>query len=132
MKYIISKTSHTDEDYAKLSDGTPDWASDPIPHPDAKQELLENWDLRTCKTPEEFNKRLADLGGPWNQHGTGHTTWSGGIKRRMADTPLWTIEIKDLIAFTKANGRIVLSPPNTDRYGPNALFHIEIYNDYRE
>jgi len=132
MKYIITKTSYSDDDYARLHNGSPDWASDPSPHPDAVQFHFEYWDLRTFKTPEEHDAKLGYLGNRWQDRGTQHTTWSGGIKRRLSDTVLWVLDIPDLTTFVKVHGRIVLSPPDTERHGPNALFEVEIYNTYRE
>lgn len=124
MKYVIHRTSHG---YDKE-----DISGNPVPpHPGAVQEPFPCWDCRTLPTPDAFLIKFAES---WFTRGTGHTTWSRGICRKNGVRLHWTLEIPDLFTFINSVGRCVVTPPGDPKedYFNTGLWHIEIYDDYRE
>ncbi|HLX53524.1 MAG TPA: hypothetical protein VKR58_06270 [Aquella sp.] len=103
-------------------------------------------DRRTCKTPEEFNKKF----GPreiWEEKGTNHRIIGKSKDQMIARDFIlteseiyYTIELntlEELLKFSNNYGNLVFgsgyfsneeNPPNAHEYMP----WIEIYNDYRE
>lgn len=129
MKYTISRSSHG---YCKEDkDGNP-----VPPHPGAAQEPFPVRQRNTAKNESEyFCNQRAYTSTPrgWHDDGTNHTTWSGGICRQMGTELYWTLEIPDLFAFVNSVGRCVLTPPSDPKETDSAgLWHIEIYDGYRE
>ena len=114
MKFLVTRTSL--------------YSADTPPCPGAVLELLPSWDVRTFKTPAEHDARFPAE--PWLKYGTEHTTWSGGIRRRLEDRAVWTIDIPNLLAFVAEHGHCILEAANPDT--GKLLPSIEIYDDYRE
>jgi hypothetical protein len=111
MKFKITRTSEWNEK---------------SPCEEAKQGMGKVYDERTC-TEEYFDLNLAKHynGLKWKERGSEHTVLpNGNIKRRLEDSPYWTIEIntlEELIALSEKYGEIILDGDS-----------IEIYDDYRE
>jgi len=117
MQYIITKTSL--------------W-NDECPHPKAKQVTVKKYkDIRTFKDKEEWLTRFP-------KDAEGVLEW--GVTKdehpyRIIDgshIKLWIIEIKDLRAFVKEVGEIILSLSRGEYPEYDGLMCIEIYDDYRE
>lgn len=129
MKYTIHRTSHG---YAKE-----DINGNPVaPHPGAVQEPFPCWEFNYAKNESEyFCRQRLYTGNPrgWRDEGTNHTTWSGGICRQRGEELKWTIEVPDILAFINSVGRCILTPPGPPgKPDSPLLWHIEIYDDYRE
>jgi hypothetical protein len=105
MKFLISRTS---VDYEEQ------------PHPDARLEEVLQTDIRDLKNHEGFNFSL------WLSKGQNHRVTPEGIARDFS-VQKWVIEIPDLVAFAKANERIILTA-----YSADPLPRIEIYDGWRE
>lgn len=116
MRYIISRSSSFSEK----------------PHPDAvgKFPVLKR-DIRTFKDKQEWlsrfphdEKRAIEWG----------VTESGLPFRIVSSSGVeWIIDIPDLLAFVKENGQCILHPPPEEYLGElEGLYHIEIYDDWRE
>ena len=130
MRYFVSRSSLENEEES--------------PCPGATLVKVEDWDIRTFQTEEEHDRKLCTFAPstgrsdkPWRSVGTDHGFWwqaanVKGIRRRMGDGEKWTLEILDLNEFVRKHGRIILSVPDELRYGPGALWEIEIYDDYIE
>lgn len=113
MKFIVRRTSA--------------WY-DTSPCKEAKKGKVPDYDQRTFKTPEDFNKKLKQ---DWFARGTEHSVNKIGIIRRLDDADVWYIKIrtiKELIKFRDKYGSIIISSYYCNRDIPS----IEIYDDYRE
>ena len=121
MKFIVIRTSSC-------------YDNDIPPCPEAKLESVPNWYYCTFKTEEEYNSRV---GGRWCNSGTEHGLWYGGIKRRIQDVNVWTIELDtmdDLLEFCKKNNnRVIITTVYEPNYRhPLEYPQLEIYDNYRE
>ena len=121
MQFIVKRTS--------------DWEQNNPPCRGAVETLVQVWDFRTFKTPQEHDAKLCQGHRPsqqWLEKGTEHGTYEGGIKRRLDDKKGWVIEInslEELIEFSKEYGELVVSNFTSTNY---EVPTIEIYDDYRE
>ena len=100
---------------------------------------VERWDIRTWKSPDEFDAKFGEdpRYGKWHDRGTDHQVIRGprggaqGIKRKVESEPAWFIELaslSDLVAFHEQHGDLVVE---TDEcYGDTPC--IEIYDGWRE
>lgn len=116
MKFTISRTSNWDNEN---------------PCEEATPYEVIRVDVRTFKTPEEFDKKLAYREGKWLEKGTNHRVINGCIARDVGTERCWAIEVnslEDLIALYHKYGSLVIETNMWDRETPN----IEIYDDYRE
>lgn len=102
------------------------------PCPEAEERMVEQWDERTFKSPEEHDARFPS--NPWLSRGRDHQLVHGprggvvGIRRRVDDRKAWFVEIESidgLLAFMDKHGAVVLSRDGT-------WPELEIYDDYRE
>jgi hypothetical protein len=127
MKFIVSRTSAESAQYAKEP-----------PCEGAILTMVESWDVRTFKSPEEHDESLSKYPRfvPWFEKGAEHKVLLDedgepcGIARRWDDKPAWEIEIADLDAllkFAEEYGELIVGPHRFD-----ARPEIEIYDDYRE
>ena len=93
--------------------------------------VRQDWEYSACKTGERYRELHKK---DWSNIGTEHGKWEGGICRRLEDTKCWAIELDNLHGFVKEHGPIILSVQDEIDHGPNeeAMFQIEIYDDYRE
>lgn len=94
---------------------------------------LKNVDIRTLRSPEEFDERLAKYEGKWLNVGTNHRiNQKGYITRDMGFVEKWGIEInslEELMTLKDMVGHdLVLTTSHIDKETPE----IEIYDDYRE
>lgn len=88
-------------------------------------------DIRSLKTPEEFDNRLGLREGKWLENGTNHRKIDGHIARDMGTVKCWAIELnslEELIALYYKYGELVIATNMWDKETPS----IEIYDDYRE
>lgn len=116
MKFAISRTSI---------------GGDSKPCKEAKPCKIKYVDQRTCKTPEEFDARLARFEGKWLENGTNHRIINGHIARDIGTKDCWAIELnslEDLMALYHKYGKLIIEANWYDGETPN----IEIYDDYRE
>jgi len=103
------------------------WDRDIAPCKGATQEDCIRVDLRTFKTPEEYQKRL---GQDWFADGTNHRKVYGGIARDFPDKA-WFVTIdtlEELMKFYKKHGNLVIEPS----WRGTSETKIEIYDGYRE
>lgn len=106
---------------------------DDKPCDEVKRITLKEVDSRTCKSPEEFDKRRGAIEGKWLENGTNHrTNDDGSIIRDIGTCDTWGIEVdtlEELVDFIKKQKQeIVVGISSTDE---STLF-LEIYDDYRE
>ncbi len=116
MKFTITRTSIWD---------------DKKPCEEAMPYEVTYIDMRTFKTPEEFDNKLGSRQGKWLENGTNHRKIDGYIARDLGTTKCWAIEInslEDLMALYHKYGELVIATNTRDKETPN----IEIYDDYRE
>lgn len=113
------------------------WDDDVAPCPEATKGEVDRWDIRTFKSPEEHDAKLADRMGAWHDRGTDHTVITGprggaqGIKRKVESEAAWYVEIatlEDPWAFSEQHGELILKTARADGVTPT----IEIYDNYRE
>ncbi len=121
MKFHIQRTG-------QFSDST-----EP-PHPKAVREDALRVDVRTLKTPEEYDRKLGRPGHMWHDKGANHRVTSEGFIARDFPERVWTIEIgslEDLLSFSReCRCELVVSSYNEDRI--KGLPYLEIYDGYRE
>lgn len=116
MKFTISRTS-------MYGDGKP--CEEAMPYE------VTNVDIRTLKTPEEFDRILSLREGKWLENGTNHRIIDGRIARDTGTIKCWAIEVnslEDLLALYHKYGELIIGTNLYDGETPN----IEIYDDYRE
>ncbi len=92
---------------------------------------VTNVEIRTLKTPEEFDKKFGLIEGKWLDTGINHRIIDGCIARDIGTRKCWSVDInslEDLIAFKRKYGDLVIETNLWDGKTP----HIEIYDDYRE
>lgn len=118
MKFIVERTSI--------------WGNDK-PYEKCKLETVDRTEIRTLRTPEEFDAKFSDREGKWLSRGVDHCIDERGYIKRTHknDINVWTIEIntlEELIALKDEVGeRLIL----TTDYN-SGLIGLEIYDDYRE
>lgn len=118
MKYIISRTSIT---------------GDELPHPQAVQETSTQYkDVRTFKSREEWIARFP------HDNSTNVITWGVTSENNpyriipLVNT-FYTITLDNILDFIKDVGQVIISAPTEGGLvEAEDLFHIEIYDDYRE
>ena len=114
---------------------------DEAPCPEAERGTVAVWDVRTLKSPEEFDAKIGSQGWqhvePWLSKGTDHQVVRGprggaqGIKRRLRDDPAWYVEIPDLaalLALRDCYGDLIVSWSDDDGEQDS----LEIYDGWRE
>ena len=94
---------------------------------------LTRVDVRTFKSPEEYNERLGRTYGKWEHEGTNHRILpNGNIARDIGIMDCYGIEINSLEELMKfkdeVNQEIIIGESYIDKVTPS----IEIYDDYRE
>ncbi len=110
----------------------------PPPIPEAIPAKVPRWDVRTFKSPEEFDARFGQE--PWLSRGTDHRVLRGprggstGICRRMGDEDGWIVEIDSLAALlvlVDKYGDLVLTHVD-NRGAPDDPYQLEVYDSWRE
>lgn len=123
MKFIVSRVSGAKYD---------DQGNELPPIEEATLQELDRWDVRTFKTPEEYNdnqlrlvreygnrvsrERALSLHRPkfWLDEGTDHCTWQdgdkSGIRRKMGVVKEWAIDIEPsgLIKLVEKYGDLII------------------------
>lgn len=94
---------------------------------------LTRVDVRSFKSPEEYNKRIGKVYGKWESEGTNHRVLpNGNIARDIGVEDCYGIEInslEELMRFKdEVNQEIIISESYIDKITPS----IEIYDCYRE
>lgn len=116
------------------------WSDETPPCEEATRTMCKRFDVRTCKSFEEFDERLGREQ-PWTSRGTEHKVLRGprggatGISRRLEDEPAWTVtlDLMGLLKFSQKYGDLVLSTSPAESDNPEDYMpSIEIYDDYRE
>lgn len=124
MQFIITRTS--------------DCGLDPGPAPceGCERGTYDYWDVRTFKSPEEYNAKLGSRE-LWHERGSDHQIVRGprggalGIKRNMGPRPAWFLDISSLdqlMDLYAKHGALVIKTA----YRSDSLPELEIYDDYRE
>ena len=103
--------------------------------------MVQSWDARTFKSPDEYDEKFGGatgpMGGPWLSKGTDHEIIRGprggatGIRRRLADKAAWFVDIEsleELVAFVNRHGDVVIG----EHWMGDPHLRIEIYDGYRE
>ena len=94
---------------------------------------LTDVEIRTLRTPEEFDERFGDREGKWLENGANHRiNEQGFLTRDRGLEDKWGIEInslEELMDFSHEVGAdLVIGTSSIDKKTPC----IEIYDDYRE
>jgi hypothetical protein len=112
MKYFITRTSGYHNESI-------------LPHPRAVEAQAYYWDCRTLKSFDEL--KTTSWGKDFFKKGINHRE-HGNFISRLLPRDGFTIEIEDLVQFTKEEGPIILKQSGFDEIP----LEIEIYDDYRE
>jgi hypothetical protein len=94
----------------------------------------QRWDIRTCKTEAEFDKKFGHTRqGKWRDKGAEHQTSDcGGIKRRLENKKCWRIKLDTLEEFLDFIGLLGEETVISIRESQGNDFEIEIYDTWRE
>lgn len=106
------------------------WDKSVKPCDKAKLEECVNLDVRTLKTPEEYDLKFKN-GETWLSRGKNHCINEDGFIQREFTDKAWFVDIntlEELLEFLNENERIIL---NKKRWWSNK-FEIMIYDDYVE
>ena len=107
-----------------------EWRSDVVPCVEAKLEDCVMLDIRTLKSPEEYDSRFGNSG-TWLSKGRNHCINKDGFIQREFDSKDWFIYIdtlEELIKFKHKYGDIIIR----NSYSNPREKEIVIYDDYIE
>ncbi len=106
--------------------------TDNKPFENCKEIQLTHLEIRTLKTPNEFDDKFGYREGKWLEKGTNHRIINGRIARDLDKENTWGIEIgslEELMQFVESvKNDVIITTSTIDKKTPS----LEIYDDYRE
>jgi len=97
------------------------------PHINATTKKFPRYEIRTCKSFQEFDNKFGGREGTWLSKGTNHALCKDGIIRETGTAELFILTIntvEELLEYVKDELLILKFTPQG--------YAIEIYDDYRE